>query len=466
MAVMVRDVALTMVLGLATGCVGIGGDLRKIEDATHERIADVTTDVDPQEIPEAHALLQKPVDADGAVRIAMLDNRELRAKLREIGVARGELVQASAIPNPVAELEVQPERDSAYSLRAEYDVTGLVLAPIRARSVALEVDAARYRAASAVVETGYDARVAFYALQAAEQKLAIANRALDALAAARDAAEAFFRAGNIGELDFATQDAAYQTERADVADMELDARDAREALVRVLGIHGGDVAFVVKGELPPPPPALDVLGDLEARTIRASFDLKERKSRLERLGRRAGFAKAEGWIPDVTVDFHALAPSNTPRDTAETQWLYSGGVRLTVPLFDHKQGTSAALTSQFEADLERYYGEATDVRSRVRSTNARLVTAHARARQYESVIVPARKRVVAQSLLQYNAMQISVFRLIEAKRSELMAELGGVDALRDYWSARAAFDAAMAGHTVRASRGSRARTMPSPSGEE
>ncbi len=464
---MLRDAARCALVALSmTGCEGIRSDLRSVEDATHERVADVTDDADPQEVPEARALLRQPINADTAVRIAMLDNRELRARLREIGVARGELVQASVLPNPVAELEVQPERDSAYSLRAEYDVTGLVLAPIRARAVGPTLDAARYRASSAVVATGYAARAAFYSLQGAEQRLAIANRALDALAAARDAADALHRAGSMREIDFVTQEAAYETERADVAEMELDARDAREALVRVLGIHGGDVAFVVRGTLPSPPEKLDEPIDIEARAIRASFELKERKSRLENLGRRAGLARAEGWIPDVAVDMHALAPSNTPRDARDSEWLISGGVRVTVPIFDRKQGTSSALTSQFEADLERYYGLAADTRSMVRSAHARLVTAHARATQYDKVIVPARKRVVAQALLEYNAMQIGIFQLLGIERSELTAELAGVDARRDYAIARVAFDAGLAGHAVETERSPRSLSASSMAGGE
>lgn len=120
------------------GCTSIRPDLRYVEDATQVRTADVTADVDPSVPREAKDLLAKPLDADAAVRIALLDNRELRATLREMGVARGQLVQASVLPNPVVEVEALPERTSNFELRAEYDVTGLVLAPIRARAAAPE----------------------------------------------------------------------------------------------------------------------------------------------------------------------------------------------------------------------------------------------------------------------------------------------------------------------------------------
>jgi outer membrane protein TolC len=301
-----------------------------------------------------------------------------------------------------------------------------------------------------VIATGYRARATFYALAAAEQKLAIENQSLDAEATSRDAAEAMLRAGNVTALDFATRDAAYQTARAEAAEAELAAQDAREALVRILDLHGQDVSFSVDKHLPPVPDAPDAPTDLEARAIRASFDLKERKSRLESLGRHAGVARAEGWIPDVAADIHAFQGERNPLTGAsiDSGWALGAGVRATVPLFDRKQGTSAAIDAELRAELERYYGAAAEVRSRARSAYSRFVTAHGRAKQFQNVIVPARKRVVEQATLQYNAMQLDVFRLIAAKQEELRAELAGQDALASWWTALAALDALLAGNAV------------------
>ena len=52
---------------------------------------------------EADRLLEKPLSAETAVRVALLNNREARAALAEVGVARGDLLQAGLIPNPEAE---------------------------------------------------------------------------------------------------------------------------------------------------------------------------------------------------------------------------------------------------------------------------------------------------------------------------------------------------------------------------
>ncbi len=437
------------------GCAGISTDLASVRDATGVQAADVSRDeVETATAPEALPLLEKPLDVDSAVRVALLGNRELRATLREMGISRGRLSQASVVPNPIFELEVLPERTSGLELRAEYDVTGLVLAPIRAVAAGVDVDVGRFRAAGMVIATGYRARAAFYALAAAQMKRVIENQSLDAALVSRDLSDAMFRAGTVRELDFATHAAAYEAARADAAEFELAAQDAREALVRVLDLHG-DATLSIESTLPPVPEQLDIPVDLEARAARASFDLKERKSHIESLGKHAGVARMEGWIPDVAADVHAFQGARDPVTGASTDsgWAFGAGVRVTVPLFDRKQGTSAAISAELRAELERYQGAALEVRSRARMAHARLVAAHSRAKQFQSVIVPARKRVVEQATLQYNAMQLDLFQLIAAKQEELHAELSAQDALATYWTARAALEAALAGFVVESQRG-------------
>jgi cobalt-zinc-cadmium efflux system outer membrane protein len=183
-------------------------------------------------------------------------------------LSRGRLAQAALLPNPIVEIEALPERSSNFELRVEYDVTGLVLAPIRANAAAPRVHAARYRAAAAVVDTGRRARVAFYTALVAQANLAITKRSLDALATDRDAARALAEAGNLTDLDLASHDAAYEEARADGAQIELAAQDAREALVRTLGLHGAETQLALAGTLPALPEAVTMQDDVEARAMK------------------------------------------------------------------------------------------------------------------------------------------------------------------------------------------------------
>lgn len=425
-------------------------------------------DVDPVAAREAARLLAAPLDAEGAVRVALLENRELRARLREIGVARGQLIQAGLLPNPRAEVELLPERNSRIELRVEYDLTRAVLAPFAARAAAPELEAARTRAAAAVVSLAFRVRQGFYRLQAAEQRLAITQRELDALAARREAAHALLAAGNLTELEVATEDAAYERARVDVARRELELVVERENVQRLLGQHGSATGWRVRGELPAvaEAPALD--GDLERQALAANLGLLERRQRLEALARRASWTRNAGWIPDVSVDVHGLQGDPT-NDAAplDQDWRFGAGINVELPLFDRGQGTATSLDAEFDALLEAYYGLAVDVRSAAREVRSRVVSAHARARQYQDVILPAQRRVTEQTLLQYNAMQLGIFELLEARRAELRAELEYVDTLREYWTAIAALDALRAGqHALLAAEGSEPGAVSSLGGAE
>ena len=83
--------------------------------------------------------------------------------------------------------------------------------------------------------------------------------------------------------------------------------------------------------------------------------------------------------------------------------------------------------------------------AQARSAAARLTQARATVQQFENVMLPLATRVVESSQLQYNAMQISAFELLADRRRELDLTQAHIESLRDYWLARAAIDALLAG---------------------
>lgn len=439
-----------MVMNAACVSSSIRSDTDRVRELSRmEHLADVPeSEVDPVSSPEVGAMLSKPLTAKSAVKLALLNNRELRAKLRMMGVSRGRLKQAGLLPNPEAEIELLPEQDSDIELRLEYDITGALLAPMRSRAFEPALDAARYETAIAVVELGYMVRVQFYRVQAQEARLAIAQQMLDAYAAGREAAIALRKAGNVRELDLAQHEVAYEKARILVAELELGRMNAREALHRLLGLYGPETAWSVQGYLDPVPAGtVSVPEHIETQALKHSLELTQRRHELESLARRAGVKDTAGWLPDVAVDVHALK-SDAESTPVRESWRFGAGVRFSVPIFDRSQGEVLELESKFSAQLERYYGLAVDVRSMARQARAELESAHARAAQYLRVIVPAQRRVTDQVMLQYNAMQVGVFDVLRASRERLQVELDSVDAQLAYWKAHAALRALLAGVAV------------------
>jgi outer membrane protein TolC len=431
---------------LLGGCASTlaGPDIARVRSLTHAAaLPDPLDGNDTTSSREVAQILAQPLDVDSAVRLAMLNNRELRAAFHDLGIARGNLVQAGLLPNPVIEAGVPVEPEIRYEVGIEFDLTDAVLAPLRARVAASDLESARYRTAAAVVDLGFRVRSAFYAAQAAEQELTVARRTLDTLAAGRDAARALLDAGNIPELGLASQEAAFERARVMVAQLELEVARAREQLNTRLGLHGDQSRWSLRGPLPATRESEDIPRQLEGKVVEASLELAEARSRLDSVARRTGLSRAEGWLPEIALSASTAQVAHAGGPERERRW--GAGVTLSVPLFDRKQGRTHALTSEFDGLLDRYHAMAVTVRAAAREAASGLTSAHARARQYERVILPAQRRVTHQTLLQFNAMQVGIFQLLVARREELDAELAYVETLREYWTAKASLDAVLGG---------------------
>lgn len=394
---------------------------------------------------EVTRLLSKPLDADTAVRIALLDNRALRSRLLELGVARGRLLEARTPANPHFEVEVLPERNSDIEIGLEYEITSLLLVPGRTAAAKADLEAERLEVAAEVVGLAQRVRVAVYALQAAQQQLAISERTLDAFAAAHDAANAMADAGNVNALDVAAQTAAFERARIVVAQLQLRLAERREQVQTLLGRHGRSLEWEVVPALPKLETELPDDRSLESRAIGRNLDLAATRQRATAAAKRVDLARLDGWMPDIELDVHALYASG---DDGDPPWGVGGGVALEIPLFDRGRGQVVARKAELASLAQRREGTAIEVRSAARRVRNQMASAHARARHYEDVILPAQREVTAQTVLQYNAMDASIFAVLQARRDELDAELTWVDTVREYWSARATYDALLAGRAV------------------
>src|ERR1044071_8016613 len=60
-----------------------------------------------------------------------------------------------------------------------------------------------------------------------------------------------------------------------------------------------------------------------------------------------------------------------------------------------------------------------------------------RALYYRDILLPLRERIVNEAQLQYNAMQIGIFQLLREREQQIETSVASVEAVREYWLARA-----------------------------
>jgi outer membrane protein TolC len=255
-------------------------------------------------------------------------------------------------------------------------------------------------------------------------------------------------AGNVPAIDAARRIVAYESARLEVAELELELADRREALHRLLGAHGDATGWTAAGALEAPPVEVPVPDEVERRAIEASLDLAASRAALDGMARRNGLARTEGWMPEIELDVHVLEGEPETPTGGASELRVGAGASVSVPLFDRRQGTVRARVAAFDALMERHHGIAIDVRSGARRLANHVRSQHARARHLSDVVVPAARAVLEQSVLQYDAMQIGIFELLAARRELLAIEVAEVLARRDYWTAVAALHALLTGKLV------------------
>ena len=68
------------------------------------------------------------------------------------------------------------------------------------------------------------------------------------------------------------------------------------------------------------------------------------------------------------------------------------------------------------------------------------ITARQGADYYRSMVLPLRRQITQQTQLQYNAILVGAFQLLQAKQAEVEAGVQYIESLRDYWLARTRLD--------------------------
>jgi cobalt-zinc-cadmium efflux system outer membrane protein len=392
------------------------------------------------------SMLQRPLTADDAVQVALLNNRRLQATYEDLGVTQASLVQAGLLSNPRFSASYLPALSSgpgeSISLELAQDFVDLFFIGTRKNIAASEFDAAKARVTAAVLDMAGQTRVAFLEYQATEQFTEMRRSILDAAEASFDVSQKLFDAGNITRLALASERANLSQAKLDLAQTQTTVLANRERLNRLMGLWGNDAtAWRVAGQLPDPPAEAFNVQNVERQAIAQSLDLAQARSQVEVAAGRAGLTQWSSVLSEIEVGIEAEREEGNA-------WQVGPSLSLEIPIFDQGQARNAAAAAELRRALQEYAAQAIELRSNARTARDRLVAAHERATYCRQVLLPVRNEVLRESQLQYNAMQIGVFQLLNAKRDAIEAGSQYIEALRDYWIARADMDLILAGRPM------------------
>ncbi|MHB2025943.1 MAG: TolC family protein [Elusimicrobiota bacterium] len=381
---------------------------------------------------DLQTMLKRPLTAQSAVQIALINNPAFRAKLEGLGVAQADLIQAGIIENPQVHAGIfLPSGGGATQNGSEMDVTenflDLVSLPLKKKSARARFEQAKLILSQDALNLTAQVKTAFYLLEGDKQRLALQKDILGGTKAAAELARRQRKAGNIASLNWADEETLYQREDLAWERDQAAAQSDRERLSFLMGtqeINGWDAGSSLPEISTSDPP----LERLEAQALAQRRDLAAAKKEPEIL-KEALRINRLSLFGNVRAGIDSFTELNGPFGIGPT-------AQFGLPIFDRRQASSARLKSRISRSRYSIAQLEDEIRLEVRLDYDSLLIARKTAEKYRSEILPLRREIVEESLRRYNYMLLGAFGLIRAKQNEFEAERNYIKALADYWIAR------------------------------
>ena len=428
------------------GCASFSpdGGLGKVEAITKERaglsVQPIKNEQDAaRATDEVNRLLGQTLDADAAVKIALLNNRGLQASLAELGIAEADLVQAGRLRNPgftFGRFTQGGEREFERSFL--FDVMGLLTMPKRTEIEQRLFAQTQLRIANEVLRVAADTRKAFISAVAAQETVNYMRQAKEAAEAGAELASRMAKGGNFSQLRYQREQVFYAEVTAQLARAQQMASGERERLVRILGLSGKQLAFQLPGRLPDLPVQAMEAAKIEQRAMDQRLDVRMARQEIDALAGNLGLTRATRFV-------NVLEASYLNSNSNENPHRRGYEIELRLPIFDWGDARVAKAEAIYTQAMHRVAEQAVNAQSEVRDAYTAYRTAYDLAKHYRDEVVPLRKKISEETMLRYNGMLISIFDLLADAREQVSSVNAYIQALKDFWLADASLQLSLNG---------------------
>jgi outer membrane protein TolC len=444
------------------------GGMTMVSDfAARELKKDVVAIRTPEQAEEVRAqvarLLKRPLSADSAVQIALLNNRGLQAAYNELGLAEAAMVKESLPPNPTLTVErLSSSVELEIEKRIIANILALVTLPVRAAIAKDRFQQAKLRAAEETLRVAAEARRAYYRAVAARATVSFLDQAQSAAETATKLARRLGETGAMTKLDQAREQVFYAELSGQLAGARQRAASEREKLVRVMGLWGRELAFKLPNALPALPRRARGLPAIEVEAVARRIDVQIARIELDVLARSYGLTQATRFVN--LLELSGVNKKVTERETGESVRIQGFELELQIPIFDFGTVRVRQAEETYLQALNRLTEKAINARSEARDAYRTYRSSYDLARHYQREVLPLRRIISEETLLRYNSMLIDVFALLAEARQRIAATLATIDAQRGFWLATVDLGTAVTGGGTGASGGEDSPMMAAADG--
>jgi outer membrane protein TolC len=445
----------TLVLPIfATGCVSTGYSAKdagfasasaKSSEATGKQTVWVQNRQQAEQTRErVKALMaKKTIDVETAVQVALLNNKGLQASYADLGDSAADAWQTklSVLPS----FSVGLSGIGTPGLEAYRVLEGAIAANILALATYdknIKLAETRFRQAqlNAALETislASETRRAWINAVAAWENVVYLNQAKVAADAASELAKKIGEAGSMAKADQAREHVFYAELTGETAKARLEAKLAKEELIRLMGLSGSDINFQIPNRLPSLPKGLIKRDDIEAEAIQKRMDLQVARLELDATAQSYKLEDVTRFVTDIELvgtleQERELEDGKIHRSISKT-----ASLEFTIPIFDSGQARMRKGELAYMRAANQLAEKAVNIRSEARSAYVAYRSNYDIARHYRNSVLPLRSAIEEQSLLTYNGMITSTFELIADTREKIDSTILAVNAKRDFWLAEA-----------------------------
>lgn len=394
-------------------------------------------------------LLKRPLTADTAVQIALLNNRGLQAAYNELGIAEAAMVAESLPPNPKISISrIASAADIEIERKIVANILSLATLPARAEIAQDRFHQAQLRAAGETTRVAAEARHSYYRAVASRQLAGLLAEAQTAAANAAKLATRLGESGALNKLNQAREQVFYAEVTAQLASAHQRAASARERLIQVMGLWGNDLAFKLPAALPALPSRQRSWPTVERDALLRRIDIQIARIEIETLAKSLGLSQATRFIN--VLELGGIDKTTRPANAASDRQR-GVEVELQVPLFDFGETRLRAAEQTYMQAVNRLAEKAINIRSQARDAYRSYRSSYDIAAHYQREVLPLRKIISDEMMLRYGAMQVDVFALLAESRQRIAANTSAIEAQRNFWLASTDLSVAIIGGGAAAS---------------
>jgi outer membrane protein TolC len=378
-------------------------------------------------------LLKRPLTADAAVQVALLNNRGLQAAYNELGIAEAVMVASSRPPAPrfsISNVSTSLELD--IERRIIVSILALATQPARSKIAADRFAQEQLRAAEETLRVAAETRRAYYRAVAAREIVAALAESKSAAETSAELAKHLGETGALNKLDQAREEVFYADVTAELAASRQQATIEWEQLVRLMGLWGYDLNFKLPSALPGLPAKPRTLPTIEQDAMDHRVDLQIARIEVEALATSYGLTRKTHFIN--VLDASGISKTQKDRGVPHSD---GGGfeVAFQIPIFDFGRPRVIEAEQRYMQAVNLLAEAAVNARSEAREAYRSYRSSYDIAGHYQREVLPLRRTISEQTQLQFNSMLIDMFALVTEARQRITATVNGIEAKRNFWLA-------------------------------